>query len=315
MADSPRGYWHLGETAGTFADSSGNGNALAVAAGTPLRGQPALLTNQPEGCIQAVPSPAGYIGASSAAAAHNLGDVLSMECWIKRVQASDPGNLGILNKGANGYYLRLTTANKIELVKSNVAIICASTITITDLLPHHVVATKNGATSANIYVDGVDVTGTVTNQTLNDTSFFFQVGSAQGVEPANLFVDEVAIYATVLSAARVTAHYNAGLSPAGAPTTVTDLADVASAQSAGYTLTQRQISSGAWVARLWKWIYPPNDIATEFGGTGMDLVQATAQANALASLNRERRHRYTGNPNGTVIITNAHGDALVLDQT
>ena len=50
---------------------------------------------------------------------------------------------------------------------------------------HHVVATKNGAT-LRLYIDGVDVTGTITNSTAGDSTGVLCLGSDyNGTEPMN----------------------------------------------------------------------------------------------------------------------------------
>ena len=79
---------------------------------------------------------------------------------------------------------------------------------------HHIVATKNGA-AVRIYIDGVDVTGVVTNRTLTDGSAPLILGARRGTSSAFLdgFLDEVAIYKSILSPAQVVAHYAARLVP------------------------------------------------------------------------------------------------------
>ena len=77
---------------------------------------------------------------------------------------------------------------------------------------HHVVCTKNGATVKQ-YIDGADVTGTVTNATCVSVNNFVTIGGdtfGAGIsEPFNGSLDEPAIYNRALSASEVLAHYNA----------------------------------------------------------------------------------------------------------
>jgi hypothetical protein len=82
---------------------------------------------------------------------------------------------------------------------------------------------------------------------------------------------------------------------------VNDFASVAAAQSAGYAFEQLDAGAGKsprYVSRFSKPIVgEPGSAGGLFKaeGAGSD-VQATADANALASLNAQRRHRYGGSP-------------------
>jgi hypothetical protein len=133
----------------------------------------------------------------------DLGDgPLTLEAWIKRGSTADSS---ILEK--NTSYELWITGNRLALRKAGVADVVQSTTTITDTTTwHHVVATKNGATS-KLYIDGADVTGTITNQTLVDSTTVLTIS---GNPIFNGFLDEVAIYNTVLTPAQVLAHYLAG---------------------------------------------------------------------------------------------------------
>jgi uncharacterized repeat protein (TIGR01451 family) len=75
-----------------------------------------------------------------------------------------------------------------------------------------------------LYVDGADVTGTVSNVALVNPNDTFHIGSdTGGNEVIDGTVDEVAVYRSVLSAAQVLAHYTAGATGGGGspePTTL-----------------------------------------------------------------------------------------------
>jgi len=81
---------------------------------------------------------------------------------------------------------------------------------------------------------------------------------------------------------------------------VTDLTAGAQVTSAGYVTTQYQVVSQnqrTYVTKYTKYIRPNRGQPVEFGGLGASTVdQATADANALISLNAVRRHRYGGAP-------------------
>lgn len=105
----------------------------------------------------------------------------------------------------------------------------SSAVALTDGNIHHVVATRDTAGNAAIYVDGVQV-GSATGQPVDDVTTvkggyiyageIFMAGiipvwptGVQSLsEPPETVIDECALYSTALSQARVTAHYNAGIS-------------------------------------------------------------------------------------------------------
>ncbi|KKM17709.1 hypothetical protein LCGC14_1673060, partial [marine sediment metagenome] len=131
-------------------------------------------------------------------------------------KAANGTNMAIVSKGAGAYELRFSSTNKLTLNRGNVAAIVSSTSTITDTDWHHVVATKTGATSL-LYIDGVDVTDTVTDSTMVNTGTAFHIG--RRVTASDSFfdgsLDEVAVYPSVLTPAQILAHYNAGITGRG----------------------------------------------------------------------------------------------------
>jgi hypothetical protein len=112
------------------------------------------------------------------------------------------------------YTLTLKATDVVGLLNEEVAFIAESTVTIADTTTwHHIVATKDGA-AVFIYVDGADVTGTVTNSTCgNNTSDLFIGTKFSGGNQLSGSLDEVALYAGALPASRVTAHYAAVFAP------------------------------------------------------------------------------------------------------
>jgi hypothetical protein len=203
LADSPAGYWRLGDGSGAVAtDQSGNNRAGTYLAGVTL-GQPGALIDADASAL--------FDGVTGAVTVPDvgldLGDVVTVEAWIRLLAANATGT--VLSKGANAYGLTIT-AGVPSFDKSEVAAIVSATVNLNDLGWHHVVATKNGATNV-IYVDGVDRSGAVTNLTLADTAIALQIGRLSGgTSPLRAYLDEVAVYPTALSAARVLAHVNAG---------------------------------------------------------------------------------------------------------
>lgn len=206
LADAPVSWWRLGE-GGITTDEQPAAATLSNAAVTTTPGLPA--TSPGLGAL--------FNGSSSvlytvtAVPAHNLGDgPLTLELWFKRTRS---GVLEILiDKGSNAYQLYIGTSGQIVFGKSVVGGTLVSTAAINDTFPHHLVVTKNGAAQA-MYLDGVAIATTVTNQTLVDNASGLVLGryAASALYFFSGVLDEVALYNTVLSAARVAAHYNAGL--------------------------------------------------------------------------------------------------------
>lgn len=205
LEDSPRLLYLLDETSGTSAaDSSGNSltgtyknsPTLAVAGG--LTVGTAVEFNGTNQFIERAHN-----------ATLNVGDVFTYEAWIKRKENSRQDVIlykeSATNKSAK---LAITTGNKVQLRIPGVKTIVESTNEVkADGLWHHIVVTKNGAT-VKVYVDNVDVTGSVTNETCNNNEGVLTIASETTTEEfLNGSLDAVAIYATALSAARVEAHY------------------------------------------------------------------------------------------------------------
>lgn len=212
LSDGPVAYYRMNEPSGFPQDSSGNGNHTTI---VQSQGTPNPLYSQPStvdvGIKLAAVAANGYAFQAIDQPSLRVGDVWTIEAWIKRAD-TDSSEIVICAKKGGGYYMSLV-ANMLTIGASEIAIIAQSTTTITDLTTwHHVVTTKNGAT-CKLYIDAVDVTGTVINTTTIDSINNLSIG-VEGVGYPSYFpgwVDEVAIYPTALSADKVLAHYRAGL--------------------------------------------------------------------------------------------------------
>lgn len=208
MADGPAAYWRLGELSGTLAADETEGALHGSYLGGPSLGE------------------AGAIGANSAVlfqkslSQHVLipdddgtlsfGDAFSVELWFKRPAGSGGTLEALAGKGTGSWSLRIGTDDKVHFRKFGVADICTTTGTVTDSEWHHLVATKNGATS-KLYLDGADVTGTVTDQTVGDNTIAVTLARNGGnsTDYGDVYLDEAALYPYALSAARVAAHFSA----------------------------------------------------------------------------------------------------------
>lgn len=212
LADAPSCYWKLSESAAPYADTSGVGSTPLGTSATPPTHVAGIVPGDPDGAVLCNPGGGNqYIAAQGSGPAAGLTNVFTLECWVKAAIATPfPDYLTFMDKGGGNFNYRLNPSGFMEIANSGTALIATSTIAITDLLTHHYVWTKNGTVS-KMYIDGVDRTGAVTDSVLATNAYWLSVGSGQGGQTLNGTIDEVAIYPTALSAARVLAHYNAGI--------------------------------------------------------------------------------------------------------
>jgi fibronectin type 3 domain-containing protein len=209
VADAPVSYWRLNETGGTLATDS-MGNNPGTYAGGYTQGLPGALGSDPDPAVL-LNGTSGYIYAASSASLNRSDGQLTLEAWVKR-NGSNRSDI-IIHKGTGAYQLRFNLSDRLVLSKANTGDIVSSTITVTDNNWHHCAAAKNGS-SVRLYLDGADVTGTVTNQTLvNATSSTLRLGTSSDTYFLG-GLDEIAIYNYVLPAQRIAAHYRAASLPA-----------------------------------------------------------------------------------------------------
>jgi hypothetical protein len=209
IADGPVSYWRLDDT-GTVAndfialnDGTLHGTITTVVAGALTGDADTAMTFDGSTGYISIP----YVAALNPAA-------FTLECWFKYSAA--PGTNRYLmdsDPGSNlGWRLLLTTSGALSFQVGNGAtyVQTGSGVLSTNVW-HHVVATNDGANS-RLYVDGLLVGGPTAAVPSVNTSGQMTIGAATGVSnfvPAS--IDEVAVYASALSQAQVTNHYNAGL--------------------------------------------------------------------------------------------------------
>jgi len=141
----------------------------------------------------------------------DVGDSFTAEGWIKRSSTAQTHQMFL--KGSQGLQLSVMNSgsgNRVFLRKSNVTTLAQSSVGVpADGAFHHIVATKDGPGTAKIYIDGADVTVPTPGQQLQviaNTAFPLVFGSGAST-PANY--DEFAVYDQALTAAQVSARYNA----------------------------------------------------------------------------------------------------------
>jgi hypothetical protein len=205
MADGPIAFWRFGEASGSNAASE-TGIGAGTYNGGFVLGRPGAMVGDPNTSL-ALNGSTGYMSAPHSSPL-NFGDAFSFEAWFMRTTLGTDQRLFF--KGTGSAVVQLNTSNRIRFAKSGAGDIAYSSITLTDTSKwHHLVVTKNGS-AVHIYIDGVDVTGTVTNLSFVNTTSAINIGRDPSGQYFNGGLDEVAVYGYALSPARVLAHYLAG---------------------------------------------------------------------------------------------------------
>jgi concanavalin A-like lectin/glucanase superfamily protein len=201
---SLKAYYRMAEASGLIQDSKGSNHATAQT-GTPVYHNPTGIDSDPSdyslymaGDYFSIPDHADL----------DHGDVLTVECWA----AKDPGDANaraFSGRGSGALTWGLDSTLHLFAARADVSLLCTSTITVSPSTWYHFAYTKNGATN-KLYINGDDVTGSVTDSTLADVNVPLIVGADYNGTLAWLgALDEVAFYSAALTQARIQAHYNA----------------------------------------------------------------------------------------------------------
>lgn len=225
LADSPAAYWRLGEASGDFADSSGNG-LTAFPTGV-THGVASLLASDPADKSASVINTNSFTTNGARTTGNITGNrtAMSLEAWINTTQTGNQAILMCDNSSTLRLFQYRVSSGKLQMIlfdSGGAARTITSTVSVNDGLAHHVVGTYDGA-KMHLYIDGVeDGTGTAIVMTIKNTSVICGLFESIGATCNTLggTGDEFAIYYSALSAARVLAHYNAGIAPATSIKTV-----------------------------------------------------------------------------------------------
>jgi hypothetical protein len=242
LADSPTGYWTLGDPVGSAgaADSSGN-QRTGTYVGTPTLGVAGPFVFDPATAVTfgTPSSPAGYATVPNPL---NLGGTLdvTIEAWILATsfpsQVSWIFNQTDINGAVGGVNCGLTvnsTGQTVLYSLYNVAP-CVGVRNVCDNKWHHLVGTVNHTTGAmTVYVDGtVDATSSPGTAAVAGSPQFAAIGSptfAYSPVGAQNYgtVAQVAVYNSLVSSSRILAHYQIG-APVGVEPSGTRVNRVAS---------------------------------------------------------------------------------------
>lgn len=219
LADSPLGYWKLDEASGaTCADSSGNGHDLTYG-GTPHYSESGPFSGASAVLFDGVTGE----GAVSTYASWMLPSDLTLECWVKSTVAlAQVAIFGAATgrPSAGVYMLYFDGSGRVKGVFTNTGGTVTTVESATGLNDgawHHVAFThraSSGGSNNVLYVDGSAVAtsafGSGTPSAVSAPIRIGGCGSSIDADWLNGTVSHAAFYPSVLSAARIAAHYAAG---------------------------------------------------------------------------------------------------------
>ena len=218
LADSPVGYWRLGESSGTTAkDLSGNG-LNGTYQSSPTLASAGLISGDTDKSVTMNGS-TNYITVSHPNTA--MSGTISAEAWYKSSNTSI-GEQHILSKfpGSDTNYYFGIYQNKVEMAVTGNAYM-QSTSTLSNNVLYHLVATYD-LSNIRFYINGILDRTVANTATPVSAGTLLNIGRYSG---GNSYVfgalDEVALYNYVLTDGQVLTHYNAGLGTYGGTCTST----------------------------------------------------------------------------------------------
>ena len=264
------GFWRLGESTGaTACDSSGVNpgsyqGGYTLARSGAINGDPdsATLFNGSSGWIS-VP----------ALTSLDVGDTFTFEAWVKRGTVGGSTSQVIASKQGSAWTVLFNTTNQLVL-QAGTKKITTSTAALSDTSNWHYVAVTKGGTTVHLYLDGTDVTGSVTNVTLaNSTSPLAIAQSGASASWFNGTIDEPALYTAALTATQIQSHYSLGASPGN-----TSPPTISGQPTDGQTLTA---TNGTWsgaTSYAYQW-----QTCDSSAGNCQDIAGATSSTHSLAA--------------------------------
>ena len=209
LADTPRFLWGLGDPSGAFTDATGNGNAGTATGSGLSRGVTGLVASTSDGALTFT-DPTTFV--SRTAVSGLSASVVSFEAWFRASAFANWSDLARHNWGGtngSGWAMYLSANRQLTWgiwgAGSPEKNVKATALTANAL--YHAVGTYDGNV-LRLYLNGALVASKTVGAIALNTTASVLTGTTDTTSP--LTVDELAVYAGTLSAARVTAHYNAG---------------------------------------------------------------------------------------------------------
>ncbi len=129
------------------------------------------------------------------------------ECWVYRVgDGADQALFSYNNNG--GQEFRISSANYLQLLKSNTASVAVSNTTVPQNAWSHVALTYDAVGNWNFYLNGTAVGSGTSVQTWTMTGNLF-LGAWKTNDYFNGYIDEVKVYSWALPEAEIIANFNA----------------------------------------------------------------------------------------------------------
>ena len=214
LADSPTGYWRLGDASGTTA-AARSGSVTGTYTNGPLLNI--------AGGVGDADTSVSFDGSNDYVSFGDNFDQIgtasfSAEAWVYPTAAATATYPALLGKytGSAGWNVYLEssaelTPNAVTFERAASGSDYAGSQNTSTALQlghwYHVAVTYDGSTM-KLYLNGVLQESVASSRSLADNATAMRVGGTG--DPFGGRIDEVAIYGTALSAARVLAHYNAG---------------------------------------------------------------------------------------------------------
>jgi Concanavalin A-like lectin/glucanases superfamily len=237
LADNPVGFWPMTEAAAPLANLGSEGTALTTAQGAPTFQDVALLSAD-VGKNPKLLTTAALIGPGANAYSPQLpanANALTAEAWIKPTAAAiaDPYNLLVTKFKADGSvteYQLFLLGGKLQFDILNSGLggswsIQGATVLTADTV-YHVVGVYSHAAPAisvfdNAVQDGTSSTALSGTALASSTAAPVEIGGRADLGGTGTFQGDigwVALYPSALSAARILAHYDAGIAAIAAGT-------------------------------------------------------------------------------------------------
>jgi hypothetical protein len=218
LADNPVAYYRFEESTGTTAaDSTANANNGTYVNGALLN--QASATNLGRAVL--LDGVSAYIDTPN-----TVGGNFSLELWLKTTAPSLGGSQAYQGNGllwsdvagsANDFVLAQLN-NHAAFFTGNPDTTTEGSAVLNDGSWHHVVATRALGGATQLFVDGkLQASGTSNGNLLADNNRIAIGGNVLDSRYFSGLVDEVAYYPSVLSAARIQAHYLAGIAAQPVP--------------------------------------------------------------------------------------------------
>jgi hypothetical protein len=219
LADSPLSYWRMDVQSGTSETDLGSLALNGTYAGSP-RLKVAGAVSGDQAVTFASPSHQMMSGSDSNRYSFVNAKALTVECWA-RWTAVPAETQYIVSKGSRSNFewailILPTGETKAQIWKLDGATLASVSFGDPSLTTyHHLVFTvldTDGTATVRTYLDGAETTHTATfkaSDARNGTAKPLAGGRGDGAGYFDGQVDEYAIYGTTLSAARISAHFNA----------------------------------------------------------------------------------------------------------